>query len=391
MTGLLGFSQELQTISNNVANLNTPGFKGSNSQFSDMFEQDNSVAGGTGNASGRGLQVLPSVVNFSAGATTQTGIATNLVDSGNSFFVLKDPKTGQMYYTQDGQFSFDAKGFLVDSTGNYRVQALTSSGTLQDLSQATYQNSAPKASSTITLQGNLNSAVATPQVVSGINVIDAAGGTHTLTATFTPGAQAGSYTVTVADGSTTVGTGTVVFTSGALTKGSFTFTYSPSGVPAIPLTLTLDPNNATNNAVTSGQPSTLSPLAVETVDGYAAGTISNTSFNASGVLQLTYTNGQTVSGPTVALANFSSPNELKQAGSNTFVTANSSNAQLGTAGASSAWGQLTPGAIEASNVDLATEFSAIITTQRGYQAASELESTANQMMQNALEMKGQGA
>ena len=104
MTGLLGFSQELQTISNNVANLNTPGFKGSETQFADLFSQNNNPGGGSNTATGEGLEVLSPVINFSSGQVTQTGIATNMVDSGNSFFILKDPKSGQISYTQDGQF-----------------------------------------------------------------------------------------------------------------------------------------------------------------------------------------------------------------------------------------------------------------------------------------------
>jgi len=387
MSGLNGFSQELQTISDNVANLNTPGFKGSAAQFADLFYQDNSASGGSGASVGNGMQVLPSVVNFSKGPQTQTGVSTNLAVNGNSFFVTKDPKTGQIAYTQDGQFQFDNKGYLVDSTGTTRVQALTGSGTLQDLTINGLQNSMPKASSTITLSGNLSSTGTTPVVQNAIKVIDAAGGSHTLTATFTNSTTSpGTWTVAVTDGSTPVGSGTITFSNGTLVAGKNTvsLTYSPAGVPAIPLTLTMDMNTTTYLAQASS-------LSIETVDGYGAGTISNESFDQTGTLILTYTNGQTVNGPVVALANFNSTQSLQHAGNNAFVTANNSDAQLGTAGATSAWGTITSGAIEGSNVNLSTEFSNIIITQRGYQAASELISTANQMMQDVLSMKGQGA
>jgi flagellar hook protein FlgE len=88
---------------------------------------------------------------------------------------------------------------------------------------------------------------------------------------------------------------------------------------------------------------------------------------------------------------FGSPSqELRADGANAFAAVNPGSALLGTGGATSAFGSIQAGAIEASNVDLSTEFSQIITTQRGYQAASELVSTANQMMQDVLQMKGQG-
>ena len=389
MSGLLGFSQELQNISNNVANLNTPGFKGSDSQFSDLFSQDNSFAGGSGEAAGGGLQVLPPVINFAQGQATQTGVASNMLDSGNSFFVLKDPTTGQISYTQDGQFQFNSSGVLVDSTGKFDVQALTAGGGLTNLTQSGLENSLPQASTSITMSGNLSSA-ASPDTVNTINVIDANGGTHALTATFTDSTTSpGTWSVSIADANGTVSSGgSFTFVNGTIStttaNDSYSFTYSPAGVPPMKLTLTLAPGT-TSSASTSS----LSP---QTIDGYVGGTVTNATFNQNGTLVLTYSNGQTVNGPNVALANFASTANLRESGSgnNAFVTPDNGEAQLGVAGNTSAWGNITAGSIEASNVDLSTEFSNIIITQRGYQAASEIVSTANQMMQNVLDMKGQG-
>jgi len=390
-SGLIGFSQELQIISNNVANLNTPGFKGSGAQFADLFSANNGLGGqGANEESGGGLQVLPSVINFSGGQETQTGVTTNLFINGNSFFVTRDPKTGQIAYTQDGQFAF-TKGYLTNSTGDTRVQGLTSSGGLQDISLSGLENSAPKVSTNITLNGNLSTTAtpANPATISSIVVFDATGASHALSATLAPGTTAGGqtpWTVTLSDGATPAGSGLVYFASPAGTavtgKNSFQFTYTPSGGTAIQLTLTMDPNSTSTNSQSS--------VSVESVDGYGAGTMTSETFNASGQLQLTYSNGQTATGPTIALANFQSTTALKQNGANGFVASNNNSAQLGTAGATSAWGTVTAGAIEGSNVDLSTEFSDIIVTQRGYQAASELISTANQMMQDVLQMKGQG-
>jgi flagellar hook protein FlgE len=384
MSGLLAFSQDLQNISNNVANLNTPGFKGSNSQFADMFSGSNG-SNSLPSAGGAGVQVLPAVIDFSRGQTTQTGIATNLAGSGDSFFVLKDTQTGQLSYTQNGQFHFDEKGTLVDSTGQRKVQALDANGGLADLSQAGLENSLPVASKAVTLSGNL-STTASPATITPINVIDASGGTHALTAKFTNSTTApGTWTVSVTDSNGTVASGgSFVFAggiiSGATASNSFSFNYAPAGVAAMPLTLALQPGTTSLASA--------STLAVQSIDGHLAGTVTSPSFNQNGTLVLNYSNGQTVNGPTVALANFASTANLQQLGGNAFSTSNNSEARLGVAGTDSAWGRVTAGSIQGSNVDLSAEFSNIIITQRGYQAASEIVSTANQMIQNLLDMKG---
>ncbi|MBV8634727.1 MAG: flagellar hook-basal body complex protein, partial [Burkholderiaceae bacterium] len=281
---------------------------------------------------------------------------------------------------------FNSSGVLTDSTGKLNVQALGANGQLTDLTQGTLENNPAKASTAISLEGNLSTATGSTNQISTITVYDANGGSHTLTATFTQSATAGTWTVAILDGTTPVQSGgSFVFTNGAISAtDSFNFTYSPAGAPAMNLSLSL--------AATSTSNANAAQLSVKTVDGNAAGSVTNVAFNQNGTMVLNYSNGQTANGPTVALANFASTADLHEAGSgnNAFTVANNSEAQLGTAGSASAWGSITSDAIEASNVDLSTEFSEIIITQRGYQAASELISTANQMIQNLLEMKGQG-
>ena len=385
-SGLTGFTQELQTISNNVANLNTPGYKATETQFADLFPQNDNSQGNPQQSLGEGLQTLPPVINFSAGQVSQTGISTNLSTSANSFFVLRDPTTGQILYTQDGQFQFNSSGVLVDSTGKYHVQALSSNGILTDLTQNGLQTSLPKASSTITLNGNL-STTTSPQTVTPINVIDANGGTHVLTATFTNSTSTpGTWSVAITDssGNSVASGGAFVFSNGTISTtgggNSFSFTYSPAGAPAMNLTLTL--------ASTSTYLATGSAMSVQSVDGYTAGSISSTSFNQNGTLVVNYSNGNTANGPTVALANFANTSSLTEVNNNAFLSSDSSQGQLGTAGINSTWGTISNNSVEGSNVNLSAEFSNMISTQRGYQASSEVISTVNQMMQNLFDMKG---
>ncbi|MFZ6659035.1 flagellar basal-body rod protein FlgF [Undibacterium sp. TJN19] len=381
-TGLTGFSKELQTISNNVANLNTPGFKGSNAKFSSLFSQegDSASSGHQGASSGAGLAVLPSVVNFAQGQINQTGNDLDVAVDGNGFFVLHDSR-GQTLYTRDGSFKFDSKGFLVDADGNH-VQALTNQGVLQDISITGLKNNSASASKAIQLTGRLSTAD-TDKAVGGVIVTDAVGGSHTLAVNFknNTAVTPGSWLVTIKDGNDTVATGEVKFINGALdpAHNSISFTYSPAGVSALPLTMTLDAS--TTSAATG-----TSTLAVSSIDGYAQGDMSKASFDGEGNLVITYTNGQTSKNQTLALASFSSTDHLVAVSGNKFKSTRQQDVSIGIA--NSSMSTIDGGSLEGSNVDLSKEFSAIIITQRGYQASSELISTANQMLDTLLHMKG---
>jgi len=381
-SGLTGFSKELQTISNNVANLNTTGFKGSNTKFSDFFSnQGNSaVAGEQGAQVGTGLATLPSVINFSQGQINQTGNDLDAAVDGNGFFVLHD-NNGQTLYTRDGAFKFDAKGFLVDASGN-RVQAFNGQGALQDISLNGARTNPALASTAILLTGRL-STTDTDKMVSGVAVTDSAGGTHTLSVDFknNTAVTPGSWLVTIKDGATSVASGEVRFNNGALdpAHAALSFTYAPSGAASMSLTMTLDPSTS---SIASGT----STLAVSTIDGYAQGDMTKATFDASGNLVISYSNGQTSKNQTLALATFGSTDSLQAVSGNRFKNTQQLAVTLGVA--KTGITAVDPGSLEGSNVDLSKEFSAIIITQRGYQASSELISSANQMLDTLMHMKG---
>src|SRR6185312_2582735 len=190
MSGLVGYSKGLKVISNNLTNVNTPGFKGSELQFADLFYQEN--GSNTGNPDeppaqfGTGLNTLVTSIRFNQGDLQQTNNPLDVGVTGLGFFVVKD-KDGTVHYTRNGQFQFDKDGFLVDSTGKLRVQALDANGQLTDVSLNGLKINAPKPTTNITFTGNLSNATppstTTPSVftLNNVNVIDDAGQTHSLT------------------------------------------------------------------------------------------------------------------------------------------------------------------------------------------------------------------
>lgn len=384
-SGLIGFSKELQTISNNVTNLNTPGFKASNAQFTSLFSEGggSALSGHGGSHGGAGLGTLSSVIDFSQGQINQTGNDLDVAIDGSGFFVLRD-SAGQTFYTRDGQFKFDTDGFLVSSITGDRVQALNDEGVLQDINLDGLRTNPAAASANITLSGTLSTADAS-KMVGGVTVTDSAGGTHTLSINFVNNTATtpGSWLVTVMDGATTVATGEIRYDSGLLDPAFSTvsFTYSPTGVADMPLTLTID---ASSTSAASGA----STLAVSLIDGNGIGEMTGATFDSSGHLVISYSNGQTDESQTLAIAMFNSTDDLQAASGNNFKSTNPQAVTLGVAKAGST--TIDGASLEASNVDLSTEFSKIIITQRGYQASSELISTANQMLQTLMQMKGQG-
>jgi flagellar hook protein FlgE len=382
-SGLIGFSKELQTISNNVANLNTPGFKGANAQFSALFSAGGDSAGTShaGTHSGTGLATMTSTVDFKQGQISQTGNDLDVAIDGNGFFILRDTN-GNTSYTRDGRFNFNADGILVNAAGEH-VQGLSEAGALQDITLEGARTSAASASAKIKVAGILSTAD-TLKTVSGVNVTDAAGGSHTLSIEFknNTAVTPGSWLVTVKDGAATVGTGEVRYILGKLDPAHSTvaFTYSPTGVAALPLTIEVDA--ASTNPATG-----TSSMALTSVDGWGTGSLTQATFDAQGKLVISYSNGQTDKKQMLALATFESTSDLEQSGGSSFKAIDEKSAIIGVAGGDGT-GSITPDSVEGSNVDLSKQFSAIIITQRGYQAASELISTANQMLDTLMHMKG---
>jgi flagellar hook protein FlgE len=386
MSGLQSFSSGLKVISNNVANLNTPGFKSSEARFSNLFYQSGGSNGAFAQGRsfyGSGVSVAQTFINFQPGETRQTGNPLDLSVGGDGFFVTRDAKNGSLTYTRAGQFEFDKDGFLVSRATGRQVMGLGAGGASAPISINGLRISAPKATSVVKLAGNLSSS-STEFAVQSIKVIDALGGEHQLKLTFRPKAgAAGTWTVTATEGDSDVGTGEVVFVGGRPTAegNKFTFSFTPAGVTPTDVTVDL------SGDVTSFDTGTFSSLVLSSADGYAAGSLTKVEFDAKGTLKLTYSNGQTETGAQVALAVFEDEQGLQAMGDGDFTYSNPEMARVGTAG-TGRFGAISSSQIEVSNVDLSSEFSDLIVAQRGYQASSRIVSTANEMLQELFEMKG---
>lgn len=380
-SGLIGFSKELQTISNNVANLNTTGFKGVSAQFTSLFDAGTGTGTKMANTDqGAGLGMMPSVIDFSQGQVNQTANDLDVAIDGSGFFVLKDA-AGDTFYTRDGRFNFNNDGILVNASSQ-RVQGLRGDGTLHDISIADVRTNPASATKAVTLSGNLSLADAT-KTVGGVQVTDSAGGKHTLTLELknNNAVTPGSWLVTVMDGATAVGGGELRFTAGQLDPAfsSFSVDYAPAGADKMPVTFTL--------AAGAISPATgASSIAVSRVDGYGQGQLTGATFDAEGKLAVSYSNGQTTKEQSIALADFASTGVLEQAAGTSYTATDARQARLSTATGDTA--TISGSSLEGSNVDLSKQFSAIIITQRGYQAASELISTANEMLDTLMRMKG---
>jgi flagellar hook protein FlgE len=383
-SGLLNHAKGLRVVGNNLANVNTPGFKSSQLQFSSLFEQNGgrpAQSDGSGNLTrtGSGLASLGTQINFRAGLEQGTGNPLDLAISGNGFYIVK--RGDDLLYTRAGDFNFNAQGVLVNSAGDH-VQGLEN-GRLVDINLDKLDRSAPKATTTVAFRGELALTVATPQIdqlVSGVTVLDSNGVEHALNVSFHNESN-GVFTVTVKDGANTVATGQIKFVGGVPIAGSnsLSFSYTPAGGSAAPLLLDFSKLVSVST--------TTAPVSVASQDGYAVGVRTDQSFDADGLLTVQYSNGQKATGARIALADFASAASLEEAGGSTFRTVNGAHAQYGYAGTES-FGTLAAGRREGSNVDLAEEFGNLILMQRGYQASSHVISTANDMIQQLFDMKG---
>jgi flagellar hook protein FlgE len=385
MTGLHGYETGLRVISNDTANLNTPGYKNSSLLFSDLFYSSGYLGGGGSEAYGQygyGLETLGTVLSFDQGQLQSTGNNLDLAVDGLGLFMLRDD-AGHIHYTRDGQFKFNSEGFLVSTTTGEQVMAVDASGNLAPITIANLKTDPATATSIVTFSGNLSS-TATTDTVGNVTVIDKVGTSHTLQVKLDAVAGTpGSWNVALLDGTTTVGTGTIAFINGQPdpAKSKVSITYTPSGQSDVPLTLDFSSN------VTSFDSGSRSTLAVASQDGFGAGDLVSTAFDASGTLQLTYSNGQVVKGSRLALGRFSSQDAISPVGDNEFEVTDAQAWQTGVAG-EQGFGTVRSGMIEASNVDLSQEFSELVIMQRGYQASSQVISTANDMLTELFGMRG---
>ena len=383
MSGLKSYSEGLRVISNNAANLNTPGFKSSSLQFGDMVYTTSGSDGSLEGQAGFGVQTMGTSLNFKQGDMQQTGNALDLGVDGEGLFTVRDEQ-GNLHYTRDGQFAFNTDGVLVDNTDQDKVVGIDANGVQSLFTLNGFRSNPAKATTTVEFNGNISSTQTTASVGT-VTVLDATGGSHTLSLALTnnQATKPGEWAVVVNDGTTQVGSGTLEFPDGNIDPASskITFSYKPANVAAQSITLDF------SSDVTSFASGTSSTLAQTTQDGVAAGTLTGTTFDATGTMVYTYSNAQTVKGNQLQLARFDTTEAVKPVGSNEFDQVDPALWHTGVAG-DQGFGSIKSGVVEVSNVDLSQEFSDLVIMQRGYQASSQIVSTANEMLQQLFTMSG---
>lgn len=397
LSGLNTASKALDVTSNNIANASTVGYKSSSTHFSDVYAA--SLAGGSASQVGIGASVSAISQQFTQGNITTTSNSLDIALNGNGFFVLDSG--GTRVYSRNGQFEMDKSGYIVNDTGDqlcgYTATngAITSAGDPQPI-QISTENVAPNPTSEVGFVANLDSAstaitstfdstdTTTYNWSRGTTVYDSLGSEHTLTAYFTKtGDNAWDVHYTL-DGADLTDTTSVTFDSnGALTSGNSTSMTIPSatlGTGAADLTLSFNLDGTTQY----GSDTALSAV---TQDGYSSGSLSSLSIGKDGIIQGTYSNGQTQVLGQIALATFANANGLQSIGNNEWVETYTSGAPVLGVPDTGTFGVLQSGAVEESNVDLTSELVNMIVEQRNYQANAQSIKTQDSIMQTLVNLR----
>jgi flagellar hook protein FlgE len=364
LSGLFGFSRSLNTVSNNISNMNTPGFRGSDTYFENVL-------------GGRGTRVSGEGLRSRQGDLRATGNATDLAIDGNGYFVLRD-EAGNLRYTRAGQFAFNDDGKLVDTVSGFEVMAFDEEGHLTPIDLTQMRTLPPAATTRINLSGNLSPS-GTSHRINDVRVFDSQGGTRTLSIEFTrpaTGGVPGEWTVNILDeAGAAVASSTVRFSAGGTLLAGF------EGIDVSLGSETIRLNFGTAGAFDgltqlSGSPNS---TAANVADGRAALQLSDYSFNERGVLQLRYGASERRDGVQLALADLTGEAMLNTDGSRLYTAPQGSVRGIGRAGEGSL-GRIAGGSLELSNVDLTQEFADMIIIQRGYQASSRVLTVTNEMI-----------
>ncbi|WP_045738594.1 flagellar hook protein FlgE [Xanthomonas sp. MUS 060] len=401
LSGIKAANTDLNVTANNIANVNTTGFKGSRAEFADQFTV--SGYGLARNAVGSGVRVSNVAQQFSQGNIDPTGRNLDLAISGSGFFTLSN--NGARIYSRAGNFQTDANGYVVNPQGaRLQVFPPTASGngfavgTLSDLQLQT-TDSPPNPTSTLnltfTLPGNAqpptvatfdpNNANSYNSSTGGTTVYDSLGVSHIQTSYFVKTATPNQWQVyNYIDGVAAGGASTLQFSNNGMlsnpANGQIALgTFTPS-TGAGPLNLTLNVTGSTQYGETFA-------LRAASQDGYASGKLNAISIDPTGVVYARYSNNANKALGQVAMSNFVNPQGLTSLGDNAWAeSAGSGSPRTGVAG-SSDFGSVQSGALESSTVDLTEQLVNMIVAQRNFQANSQMISTQDQVTQTVINIR----
>lgn len=397
LSGLNAASKDLEVTANNIANTATTGFKGSRTQFAELFN----AAGPNLSSSqtGSGVRLTNVAQQFTAGSVETTNNSLDFAISGNGFFTVHDGKGYS--YTRAGAFQKDQNGYVMNASGQ-RLQVFPpvaggtfDTSTLTDLQLFTAQNAA-KATGTVQMSLNLPSDATPPATpfkpltdpssynqATPFTAYDSLGATHSGVVYFVkdPAANVWNASLYIDGGSTGASQQLTFNSSGALVKpanGMLNFPAVSVSPGANPMQLTLDMSKATQ----FGNAYAASAI---NQNGYPTGILSSIDVSREGVVQAKYSNGQTSALGQLALAQFSNEQGLRQLDNTNWAASYDSGTPVMGAAGGGTFGSVQAGALEASNTaDLTAQLVNMIKAQRNYQANAQVISTDNQLTQTII-------
>jgi flagellar hook protein FlgE len=493
ISGLSTHGNAMSVIGDNIANVNTIGFKSSRTTFQDVLSQSVATASGTSQI-GRGTALSEIDTLFQQGSFESTSNATDLAIGGNGFFIVSPQGSETEYYTRAGQFRFDADGYFVNPGGYVgRGWELDDNGndvgTLQDIQLSAF-TSPPEATQEVTAITNLDTAdtsnsdslfgawdASAAETIgdssygyqTAIRVYDSLGNSHDVTIYYDKmNAATSEYADGVVDSDNTweyivtcnpaaderAGFAGVV-EQGILMRGTMTYDSSSGSLDSITAFVcdpAADPSIAANwvaasnwstdgypeftanfvagvgqdisvkfgtrstsgtwtagagttvddvdtgvatlptsswepQALTSTQYASSSTTVYQTQDGYGTGFLENISVDTDGIMVGHYSNGQILYLYRVGLAKFNNDQALNKVGGNLWAGTRASGDAITGHPGENGLGRISPNSLEQSNVDIASEFVRMITTQRGFQANSRIITTTDSMLQELINLK----
>jgi flagellar hook protein FlgE len=390
--GMKNFQTKLDVIGNNIANVNTYGFKKGRVTFKDLMSQTISGASrpnlftGGQNPKQVGLGTTLASIDTvdTQGSLQTTGRVLDIGINGDGYFAVS--QGNNLLYTRAGNFYLDANGTLVTADG-FRVQGypvkngVVDYNTMTDIVLDTNSVMPPSKTTYVNFDGNLDATATTGNTVKfDLKVKDQIGRDVPLTITFTKNA-ANSWNVNISSSAVSITSGatTISFDAAGKITSSSPFTLSFTDAGGTNQSIRLDFSKMTQFA----SPTT---AGIDTMDGNSEGYLKSFNIGASGEVNGVFSNGQVVVMGQLAIATFSNNGGLMKVGNNYFQASNNSGLpNFGVAGEGR--GTLQSGALEMSNVDLSEEFTEMIVAQRGFQANTRIITTSDEILQELVNLK----
>jgi flagellar hook protein FlgE len=399
LSALQADSGAIDVVGSDLANLNTTGYKATDVNFEDLMSQNLGVLQ-SGSQLGMGVGALETSSEFTQGTLTTTNGPTDAAIQGNGFFVVQNA-SNQTLYTRDGSFQVNSSGTLVTATGeavqgwNAVDGVVNSNGATSSLTLPLGTTVPATATTSMSVTANLDSTTATNGTFSApIQVYDSEGTPHTLTVTFTENAaNAWSYTVSIpasdlaTGGNTTLASGTLGFDSNgnlnapAATASPVAIKITGLADGAADMNINWNLYNPTGQGLLT-QYDEASGVGNTSQNGSAAGQITNVSLQNGGLLVATYSNGTQSTVGQIALANIPNPDSLISVGNNELQASAATGTISVGAASSGGLGSIVAGALENSTVDIASEFTRMLSYENSYQAASRVITTSDQLLQD---------